>query len=88
MQHDLAKSETTHIHQHINRCKATSKSTSQPLSSSKLFTANHSLFFFIPKYKIPFQQKGKVCAAAHDFVVYGITVDYCSQLKERACNHM
>jgi len=36
MHHDLAKCRTTNLHQHMNRCKAKSRSASQPSSSSSL----------------------------------------------------
>jgi len=77
MQYDLAKCGTTNLHQHINRCKVKSKSASQPSSSSSLLRKIHGSDF-LPKYKIPFQQIEEVCAAAHDFVVHGITADYFS----------
>jgi len=77
MQHDLAKCGTTNLHQHINKCKAKSKSASQPSSSRSLLRKIHGSYI-LPKYKIPFQQKEKVCAAPHDSALRGITADYYS----------
>jgi len=66
MKHDLARSGTTHLQQHSNRCKAKSKTSSSSLHQHKLGS------FFQPRSKIPAKPKEKVCDAALDFIVHDI----------------
>jgi len=89
VQHDLAKSETTHLHHHaiLIDARLNPKSAKQSLSSSfllqKILHLSWFLFsFFYLNIRSLFNKK-KRCAAAHDFVAHGIILDYCSQLKKR-----
>jgi len=72
MKHDLARSGTTHLQQHTNRCKGKSKTAYQPSSSSSSLHQHKIGSFFQPKCKIPAKLKEKVCDAVLDFIVHDI----------------
>jgi len=79
MQHDLA---------HVEQLTYISILTDARLNRSQHPNPNHQapycknkMLDFFSKYQIPFQQKENVCTVANDFVVHGITVDYCSESK-------
>jgi len=59
---------------------ATRNGSQHPTLFNKFLTAKNPWLLFSAQigYKIPFQLKEKVYAAAHDFVERCITADYCS----------